>query len=108
VELAALVDTLAARGLDAIAQVDLGRRAHRPQDLHDLGAMATQILAAMRSRAPASGSSASGSSASGAEAAGAATPGEVVLRQYRSAATRLAPRDRVVPLGERPPARGVA
>jgi glucosyl-3-phosphoglycerate synthase len=113
VELAALVDTLAACGLDAIAQVDLGRRAHRHQDLHDLGAMATQILAAMRSRAPASGSSASGSSASGssasgAEAAGAATPGEVVLRQYRSAATRLAPRDRVVPLGERPPARGVA
>ena len=31
---------------DAIAQVDLGRRAHRHQSLRDLGAMAAQILAA--------------------------------------------------------------
>ncbi|WP_239456482.1 glucosyl-3-phosphoglycerate synthase [Nocardioides solisilvae] len=44
VELAALVDTWRARGLDAIAQVDLGRRAHHQQPLLDLGAMATQIL----------------------------------------------------------------
>jgi glucosyl-3-phosphoglycerate synthase len=102
VELAALVDTLAARGLDAIAQVDLGRRAHRPQDLHDLGAMATQILAAMRSR----GSAARGPGM-GEAASGEVTPGEVVLRQYPSAASRLAPRDRVVLLEERPPARSV-
>ena len=100
-ELAALVDTLAGRGLDAIAQVDLGRRSHRHQGLHDLGAMATQILAAMRSR----GSfSAVGAGVVAPEGQG---PAEVVLRQYRSAATRLAPRDRVVPLGERPPARSV-
>lgn len=46
VELAALVDTWRAHGLDAIAQVDLGRRAHRHQALRDLGAMATQILTA--------------------------------------------------------------
>ena len=46
VELAALVDIAARRGLDAIAQVDLGTRAHRHQALRDLGAMATQILAA--------------------------------------------------------------
>ena len=47
VELAALVDTVRrAAALDAIAQVDLGRRAHRHQSLRDLGAMATQILAA--------------------------------------------------------------
>ena len=46
VELAALIDTLRLLGPDAIAQVDLGRRAHRHQALRDLGAMATQILAA--------------------------------------------------------------
>ncbi|WP_114424530.1 glucosyl-3-phosphoglycerate synthase [Nocardioides houyundeii] len=46
VELAALVDTWRTRGLDAIAQVDLGTRAHRHQPLLDLGAMATQVLTA--------------------------------------------------------------
>jgi glucosyl-3-phosphoglycerate synthase len=50
VELAALVDTLRARGLDAIAQVDLGTRAHRHQSLRDLSGMATQILAAALGR----------------------------------------------------------
>lgn len=51
VELAALVDTVRARGLDAIAQVDLGVRAHRHQSLRDLSGMATQILAAALARA---------------------------------------------------------
>jgi glucosyl-3-phosphoglycerate synthase len=51
VELAALVDTLRAHGLDALAQVDLGTRAHRHQSLRDLGGMATQILAAGLARA---------------------------------------------------------
>ena len=50
VELAALVDTLRARGLDALAQVDLGTRAHRHQSLRDLSGMATQILAAALGR----------------------------------------------------------
>lgn len=50
VELAALVDTWRTRGLDAIAQVDLGRRAHSHQPLLDLGAMATQILTAAWAR----------------------------------------------------------
>jgi len=50
VELAALVDTQRARGLDAIAQVDLGRRTHRHQSLRDLSGMATQILAAALAR----------------------------------------------------------
>ena len=45
VELAALIDTAAARGPEAIAQVDLGRRAHRHQSLRDLGGMAQQIMA---------------------------------------------------------------
>ncbi|MDI6910921.1 glucosyl-3-phosphoglycerate synthase [Nocardioides sp.] len=50
VELAALVDTLRSRGLDAVAQVDLGTRAHRHQSLRDLSGMATQILAAALAR----------------------------------------------------------
>ena len=51
VELAALIDTQRTRGLDAIAQVDLGVRAHRHQSLSDLSGMATQILAAALARA---------------------------------------------------------
>ena len=50
VELAALVDTWRARGIEAIDQVDLGRRAHRHQALADLGGMATQILTAAWAR----------------------------------------------------------
>lgn len=45
VELAALIDTVAGRGTAAIAQVDLGRRAHRHQSLRDLGGMAREIMA---------------------------------------------------------------
>ena len=86
VELAALIDTLAARGPDAIAQVDLGRRSHAHQALLDLGAMATQILAAVHARQ------------------GRPVPEEVALRQYRSEAGSIVPVGRAVPLGERPPA----
>ncbi len=50
VELAALVDTVRRLGPDAIAQVDLGTRAHRHQSLRDLSGMATQILAAALAR----------------------------------------------------------
>lgn len=50
VELAALVDTQRSLGIDAIAQVDLGTRAHRHQSLRDLTGMATQILAAALAR----------------------------------------------------------
>jgi glucosyl-3-phosphoglycerate synthase len=45
VEFATLLATLDRGGLEAIAQVDLGRRAHRHQSVHDLGVMATEILA---------------------------------------------------------------
>ena len=45
VELAVLVDTHLRRGVDAIAQVDMGRRAHRHQGLRGLGSMATELLA---------------------------------------------------------------
>ena len=45
VEFATLVDTVQRHGLQALAQVDLGRRAHRHQSVHDLALMATEILA---------------------------------------------------------------
>jgi glucosyl-3-phosphoglycerate synthase len=45
VEFATLTDTAYRHGLSAIAQVDLGRRGHRHQNVHDLGVMATEILA---------------------------------------------------------------
>ncbi len=51
VELAALIDTVAAHGGSAIAQVDLGTRSHGHQPLLDLGGMAVQILSAALSRA---------------------------------------------------------
>jgi glucosyl-3-phosphoglycerate synthase len=45
VEFATLLAAFDRGGLDAIAQVDLGRRAHRHQSVHDLGVMAAEILA---------------------------------------------------------------
>lgn len=92
VELAALVDTVADRGVGAIAQVDLGRRAHRHQALRDLGGMATQILAAMWARAQPEVESG--------EAA-------ITLRQYHPAGDGVGPVDRAVSTIERPPARQV-
>lgn len=94
VELAALVDTAATRGVDAIAQVDLGRRAHRHQALLDLGAMAVQIMAAMESRRTPAASTSRGGEA-------------VVLRQYRPVDGAITAVDRGVPIAERPPARTV-
>jgi glucosyl-3-phosphoglycerate synthase len=46
VEIGLLLDTHAERGLDAIAQVNLGVRKHRNRSLLQLGAMSRQILAA--------------------------------------------------------------
>ncbi|MGZ6744546.1 MAG: glucosyl-3-phosphoglycerate synthase [Nocardioides sp.] len=89
VELAALADTAASLGVDAIAQVDLGRRAHRHQALRDLGAMATQIMAAAALRRG---------------SLDAFDHRDVVLRQYHPAGDGIEPVERVVPVGERPPA----
>ena len=99
VELAALVDTLRGRGVDALAQVDLGRRAHRPQALRDLGGMATQIMAAALARAGAAGPPTT--------ADGGSSAGGVTLRQYHPVDGAAAPVDRQVPTTERPPARTV-
>jgi glucosyl-3-phosphoglycerate synthase len=38
-------------GLDAIAQVDLGERAHSHQSVHDLGVMAAELLIVAERRA---------------------------------------------------------
>ncbi|WP_182524697.1 glucosyl-3-phosphoglycerate synthase [Nocardioides dongkuii] len=84
VELAALVDTWRTEGLDAIAQVDLGRRAHRHQALRDLGAMATQILTAGWARSSHSHHA-----------------DEIALTQFGPG---VAPHVHAVPVVERPPA----
>jgi glucosyl-3-phosphoglycerate synthase len=107
VELAALIDTAASLGVDAIAQVDLGRRAHRHQALRDLGAMAVQILAAagMRGLAPEDVVEAEGT---GSETGAGRTPrptAAVELVQYAPCGDDTAKAVvREVPVGERPPA----
>jgi glucosyl-3-phosphoglycerate synthase len=90
VETTALIDTLRTAGAEAIAQVYLGRRTHRHQALRDLGAMATQIVAAILERA-------------GLEGAAGDT---VALRQYHPVDGQIAPLTREVNTGQRPPAEG--
>lgn len=51
VEVGLLLDTLAEAGLDAIAQVDLGRRDHTHQDHLALGRMASEVIQVVLSRA---------------------------------------------------------
>jgi glucosyl-3-phosphoglycerate synthase len=88
VEFATLTDTYARHGLPAIAQVDLGRRGHRHQAVHDLGVMAAEILATAMRRLP-----------------GGCRPAEPAgtLMQYdRDSANGW--RQRAVPTLERPPA----
>ncbi|OBH03038.1 MULTISPECIES: glucosyl-3-phosphoglycerate synthase [unclassified Mycobacterium] len=50
VEIGVLVDTFDRLGLDAIAQVNLGVRAHRNRPLAELGAMSRQVIATLLSR----------------------------------------------------------
>jgi glucosyl-3-phosphoglycerate synthase len=50
VETGLLLDTVAAHGLDAVAQVDLGDRTHGHQDTEALGRMAATILRTVVSR----------------------------------------------------------
>jgi glucosyl-3-phosphoglycerate synthase len=51
VEIATLLDIHREHGLGAIAQVDLGDRAHSHQSVHDLGVMAAEILTVVARRA---------------------------------------------------------
>ncbi|OBF09297.1 glucosyl-3-phosphoglycerate synthase [Mycobacterium sp. ACS4054] len=50
VEIGLLLDTFDKLGLEAIAQVNLGVRAHRNRPLAELGAMSRQVIATMLSR----------------------------------------------------------
>ena len=84
---ASLIDTVRAGGVEALAQVDLGVRAHRHQALRDLGGMATQIIAAALARV-------GGGSAVQAH--------EAILKQYLRG---LEPVEHVVPIIERGPAK---
>lgn len=56
IELAVLLDTARVHGLDAVAQVDLGRRGHKHQSSHDLAVMAAEIMLTAVRRRPGPGS----------------------------------------------------
>jgi glucosyl-3-phosphoglycerate synthase len=93
VELAVLMDTVSGYGLDAVAQVDLGSRAHRHQANHDLALMAAELLMVAERRRP----------------AGRLTPEHVPaatdLQQFvRGADGQAHPVSRPIPASERPPA----
>jgi glucosyl-3-phosphoglycerate synthase len=88
VELATLLDTASGHGLDALAQVDLGSRAHRHQANHDLAVMAAELLAVADRRRPAPHR----------------LPGPVTLEQYERAEGQVRRRSRPIPVQERPPA----
>jgi glucosyl-3-phosphoglycerate synthase len=91
VELATLLDTASRHGLNALAQVDLGSRAHKHQANHDLAVMAAELLAvaARRRSGPYR-----------------MMPG-VVLEQFGREDGQVRRRSRAVPTDERPPARTV-
>jgi glucosyl-3-phosphoglycerate synthase len=91
VELATLMDTVSEHGLDAVAQVDLGSRAHRHQANHDLALMAAELLMVAERRRPAG-----------------LPPAAPRLQQFERAAGQVRRMSRSVPAHERPPARSVA
>jgi glucosyl-3-phosphoglycerate synthase len=51
VEMATLLDVSLRFGMESVAQVDLGERAHSHQSVHDLGVMAAEIIAVAGRRA---------------------------------------------------------
>ena len=91
VELGAVIDTYLLKGLEAIAQVDLGRRAHSHQTLKQLGGMAVEIMAVADRR-------------SGIDAR---DNGVVKLKQFEAADGQTIPVSRDVVISERPPAGSV-
>lgn len=90
VEIAMMIDTLRAVGIDAMAQVDLGTRQNRHQSLRSLAAMAHAVLVAASSRIH------------GREAIEAHAPGPLALPGTGDVEVRQ------VPLEERPPLRSLA
>ena len=90
VEIAALVDTADLLGPAAVAQVDLGRRAHRHHRHDTLGPMAVQVIAALEAR-------------TGVRQASRA-PQVVTLRQFDRGPAGFTAHPRRVEVMERPPA----
>jgi len=96
VELAVLIDTARRHGTGAIAQVDLGERAHRNQPDADLAVMAAELLlVAERRRVPSAEVVCAG--------ADDQRPAGTGLRQFIREDGVLRPRLRAVPCAERPP-----
>jgi glucosyl-3-phosphoglycerate synthase len=90
VELATLMDTATRHGLDAVAQVDLGSRAHRHQANHDLALMAAELMVVADRRRP-----------RGAHP----LAGEAELKQFvRDESGQPRQVSRPIPVAERPPA----
>ncbi len=88
VEIATLIDTHARHGLEAIAQVDLGARAHRHQKDHDLAVMAAELLAVVHARCH-----------------GTTGSIDVAAQELQQFTRDGGWRPRPVPLAQRPPAR---
>jgi glucosyl-3-phosphoglycerate synthase len=90
VEIAMMIDTLRAVGIDAMAQVDLGTRQNRHQSLRSLSAMAHAVLVAASTRVH------------GREAIDGCSPGPLALPSEGGLEVRQ------VPVEERPPLRTLA
>jgi glucosyl-3-phosphoglycerate synthase len=88
VELSTLLDTYTRYGLTALAQVDLGSRAHRHQADHDLALMAAELLMVAAARRD----------------PGSPAPPQPWLHQFVREGGEARPRSRPVPSQERPPA----
>jgi glucosyl-3-phosphoglycerate synthase len=88
IELAVLIDTAREHGLDAVAQVDLGRRGHKHQASQDLALMAAELMVVAERRRGAAGP----------------VPARVELRQFVREDGEMRQRSRPVPVDERPPA----
>lgn len=91
VDIGLLIDVCEREGLDAMAQVDLGRRVHRNQDDAALGRMASQVLLAVQNRLEVYGK------------AGFLEERGETLTQFTQDGGRHAPRTYPVGVVERPP-----
>ncbi len=94
VEMAMLIDSWRACGLEALAQVDLGERQNRHQPLRDLSAMAYAVLVAAQTRFL------------GPEFADTHACGSIILPPSRGTPEQM--ENRPVPVEERPPLAGAA
>ena len=89
IELSTLLDTAAKHGLDGVAQVDLGSRAHKHQSDHDLALMAAELLVVAERRRP---------------QPGGLVPESPQLQQFVRDGAQVRPVARPIPVQERPPA----